>query len=171
MESRVAMDGQPISFAASPTGAALAFASDTHKLVVVSFDDAPDLPTPDAGKRRGRRRTAVERLQASGPQKLPTAKARVVDTCRHEDGALEGMERIGTCAVPEVYMACGERNDSNGKTPYAPLTPDAGISDVTWSPDGQWIAYVCGTSESTSIIRMRHWKESVSWTLCKFPSS
>lgn len=91
MESRAAMDGQPISFAASPTEAALAFASDTYKLVVISFDDAPDLPTPDAGKRKGRRRTAVERFQTSGPQRLPTAKARVVDTCRHEDGTFEGM--------------------------------------------------------------------------------
>lgn len=92
MESCGAMDGQPISFAASPTEAALAFASDTYKLVVISFDDAPDLPTPDAGKRKGRRRTAVERFQTSGPQRLPTAKARVVDTCRHEDGAHEGMD-------------------------------------------------------------------------------
>lgn len=143
--SQVHLQGRPTGFLASPTESVLVISTDTQKLLTVTFNTTKT-KSPKKGKdkpniRAKKTRDAAKDTQHQPPlvPEIPSATITVVDICRHDLG------KLIRCSSPLL-------SDSFS------FKTKIGFSNLTFSPDGQWLAYVCPTSENTSFIRMRHWR-------------
>lgn len=154
--------GHPIFVAASPTEAVLAIATDTLKLLLVVFADDPlaaprHHQSPSRGSRRPGPQTETEKPQ-DDHARVPPATVFVVDICRHDAGMISSP----AVELEGLLEPCSEQYSKSVSISCLGLTsPLPGFSDLTWSPDGQWLAYVSATSENTSVIKLRHWQSRV----------